>query len=274
MIKSKGVFLCVFLVAMLAISVPSFAYDNSPSDSVIVPEAIWAAASGGGTWVTELQLTDISGGSVVDVYFWYSGGGGTYRYVGNFWTSPGQYHSIKFSNILNTLYAYDPSFTYYGRSGALWFFTQDTSHKILAATRTVNGSYGKTNVGLNWVDSNCANLGRSMVIQNLTQNANYRTFVGIFNATSGGWEVTVEFRLINYNNGMVGSAFTKTIAPWDFIAFNPFAEAGVPSGYYDNVWLWIHPTASGNTAKGLICYASSANNVTNDTAAHIAVQFQ
>lgn len=124
------------------------------------------------------------------------------------------------------------------------------------------------------MNSNTANVGREMMVMNLTQNATYRTFVGFFNAISGGYSMTVEFRIVDQNNNLVGSIFTKTFAPWEFKSFNPFVEAGVSSGTYDNCWLFIRPTASGGLGQGLFCFGSSANNYTNDTYAHIAVQFQ
>jgi hypothetical protein len=249
-------------------------YACSPAQHIILPECIWAPATGGGTWVTELQISAIDSGTVVSAFFYY---GTSSRLVSNLWTSPGVYRSVKFANILSTMQALDPSFSYYGRVGTLWLYTQDASHRIQAQARTVNGDYGKTFPGLRWVDSNAANLNRPMMITNLTQNATYRTFVGIFNAVSGGYYITVECSIIDQNNGMVGTMIIKTLAPWQFMSFNPFVEAGVGSGTYDNCWLYINVTASGNTGTGtmgLMCFGSSANNYTNDTAAHIAVQYK
>jgi len=116
-----------------------------------------------------------------------------------------------------------------------------------------------------------------MMIMNLSQNATYRTFVGFFNSIYGGYSMTVQFIIDDQNNHQVGNIFTKTFSPWQFMSFNPFAEAGVGSGTYDNCWLFIHPTVSGSSGDdtwGLFCFGSSANNITNDTSAHIAVQFQ
>jgi hypothetical protein len=266
----KNLVLWITSVILLACSSLLFSYDNSPAQDIIIPECIWAPATGGGTWVTEVQITDLTGGSVVSAYFYY---GTAYRSV-TLWTSPGIYSSVKFTNILSTMQSLDPSFNYYGKVGALWLTTQDSSHLIQAQARTYNGNYGKTYQGLAWVDSNTANVGRNMMIMNLTQNSTYRTFVGFFNATSGGYSMTVEFYIIDQNNTIVGSIFTKTFQPWEFKSFNPFAEAGVPSGTYDNCWLYIRPTSAGGSSKGLMCFGSSANNYTNDTYAHIAVQFK
>lgn len=247
-------------------------YDSSPDEDIIIPEVIWAAATGGGTWVSELHITDMSGGTQVDAWFYYGSG---YRHV-TLWNSPGLWRSVKYSNILATMASIDTSFTYYGRVGALWLTTQDSSHNITASVRTINGNYGKTYPGLQWIDANTANVNRRMVIHNITNNATYRTFVGIFNCSSGGWEITCEFRLIGPNNNAIGSFFTKTFSAWEFQSFNPFVEAGVGGSYYDNVWLYINPTSTTDPSpeRGLMCFGSTANNYTNDTAAHIAVQFQ
>ncbi len=262
------------ILAFLVIPSALLSYDNSPERRQIIPECIWALATGGGTWITELQITAMESGTVVSAFFYYET---SWRVVSNIWTSPGNYRTVKFSNILSTLQSLDPSFTYYGRVGTLWLFTQDDSHRIQAQARTINGNYGKIFPRLRWVDSNTANLGRDMMILNLTQNAMYRTWAGFFNAVSGSHSITVTFTIVNQNGGTVGTAFSKTFAPWEFMSFNPFVEAGVGSGTYDNCWLYIHPTASGNWGPntiGLFCFGSSANNYTNDTSAHIAVQFQ
>lgn len=262
------------LLALLAIPAALFSYDSSPGHDIVIPECIWAPATGGGTWVTEVQITNMTSGSIVTAVFYY---GTSWRIVSNIWTPAGIYRSIKYTNILSTLQSLDPSFTYYGKVGTLWLSTQDDAHKIQAMARTLNGNYGKTFPGLPWTDGNTANLGRNMMIMNLTQNATYRTFVGFFNAISGGYSMTVQFGIINQNNGTVGAFFTKTIPAWNFISFNPFVEAGVGAGIYDNCWLWINVTSSGSSGAdthGLFCFGSSANNATNDSAAHIAYQFQ
>lgn len=269
----KKVFFPFVVLLILWVGTFLFAYDSSPSHYLIIPECIWAPATGGGTWVTELQIIDMTGGSVVEAWYYT---GTTFRHVTVWSNSAGAFHSVKFSNILATMSSLDPSFTYYGTVGALWLVTQDTSHLITAQARTVNGNYGKTYPGLQWIDANTANLNREMVISDLVNNSTYRTFVGFFNAISGGYSMTVEFRIIDANNSIVGSTFTKTFSAWEFKSFNPFVEAGVGSGTYNNCWLWINPTSSGNSGagtKGLFCFGSSANNSTNDTYAHIATQF-
>ena len=181
---------------------------------------------------------------------------------------------MKFSNVLSTLQSLDPSFTYYGTVGSLEIFSQDTSHTIQAQARTVNGNYGKTFQALAEIDGNSANVSRPMMIMNLTQNATYRSFVGCLNLTIGtGGTMTVEFVLVDGNDNPVGSVFYKTIEQGQFMSFNPFVEAGVGSGTYDNCWLWISPQTSaisGAGSWGLFSYGSSANNITNDTCSLLA----
>ncbi len=52
--------LCIIGLLVLAAQLPLWGYDTSPSTVQIVPEAIWAAATGGGTWVTELQILSLA----------------------------------------------------------------------------------------------------------------------------------------------------------------------------------------------------------------------
>ena len=71
---------------------------NSPAQQKILPEVIWAAATGGGTWMSEVQVTDISGGSQVSVYYNTSAGRrGPFVLWNN---SGGALRSMKYSNML------------------------------------------------------------------------------------------------------------------------------------------------------------------------------
>ena len=104
----------------------------SPKNFQIIPEAIWAPATGGGIWLTEVQIIDLSGGFEVKAYF--RAGSGVNRglftlYVNN----NGLGRSDLFSNILATLDNLDPdpNFSYYGRVGAIEFVTQDENHRIV-----------------------------------------------------------------------------------------------------------------------------------------------
>jgi hypothetical protein len=245
-------------------------YSNSPAEYIILPECIWAPATGGGTWVSEVQITDLAGGSAVSAYFSY--GGGLRRGPIAVWTnSGGAGRSVKFSNFLSYLGSIDTGFTYYGKIGAVEFLTQDAAHKIKVAARTLNGNYSKTFPGLRLVDSNTADTTREMIIQNYTNNIVYRSTCGFFNPAAD--PVTVEFRLYDGEGLMIGSAFTKMFAEYDFKAFSPFNEAGVPypGASYDNVVLVVRPTSG--TGK-IFCFGASANNSSNDPAAHIALQYR
>ena len=254
----------------LAVSISVEGRDNSPSNYQVIPECIWAIATGGGTWVSEVQVSDITGGSVVSVYFNY--GAGNRRGPFTLWTSPGANQSVKYFNILSSIDALDAeAFTYYGRVGAVEFSTQDASHRIQVAARTLNGNYSKTFPGLNLKDANTASITRKMMIQNFSNNATYRSSCGFFNPTANS--VTIEFRLLLENGSTIGWTFTRTLVGYDFQSFSPFNQAGVPypANSYDNVVLWITPT----TGSGrVMVYGASANNTSNDPAAHIGVQYQ
>jgi hypothetical protein len=71
---------------------------------------------------------------------------------------------------------------------------------------------------------------------------------------------------------MVGASFDKTVAPYTQISFNPFVQAGITTGDYDDCWLYIDVTA-GASDVGIIPYGSLANNYTNDTYALMGKQY-
>jgi hypothetical protein len=258
----------ILVAIVLALGGNLLAYDNSPASVLIFPEVIWAQASGGGTWVSELQITNMTPNDALHVRFCY--GGGSYRTT-TLTNSPAQYSSLKFSNILATLQSIDTAFTYYGRVGCLIVDTYDSGHLIQGAVRTFNGNYSKNYQGLSGVPSNFIVLGRSMMIQNLTSNSTYRTSLSCFGWA--GFQMTAEFALFDANGLMVGSPFFKTFVNSDFQSFNPFAEAGAPypAQSNDNCWLRITP-CDGDVY--LFCFGSTANNYTNDPAAHIAMNYK
>jgi hypothetical protein len=244
-------------------------WENSPSGNQIIPEAVWAPASGGGTWQTEIQITDFSGESGVFVYF--SPLGENLRGPIALWTGPGNHHSVKYSNILETLNTLDPEFDYNGKIGSLEFVTQDSSHVIHVTARTLNGNTSKAFQGLNNFDVNTAAVGRRMMIQNFSSSSDYRSAVGVVNLK--GDLVIVEFSLRDSDGDVIGSPFTKTLSGHEFLSFNPFAEAGEPYPLvtHDNVWLYINPT----TGSGeIMCFGATSSNTSNDPAAHLAVQYK
>jgi hypothetical protein len=249
------------------LSFSTLPYENYPSSYQVIPEAIWAPASGGGTWMTEVQITDITGDSEVSVYF--NTSTGERRGPITLYTSPGRNMSVKAGNILNTLDQLDTGFSYYGTAGALEFLTQDTDHKIHVTARTKNGNYSKTFSGLNHNDDNTAGGSRVMMIQNLVSNETLRTAYGGFNPTDDA--VTVEYTLINGSGAVIGTPFSRTFSARQYQAFSPFTEAGVPypGSSHTNTWLKITPISG---AGQLMSYAATANNITSDPAVHTAVQ--
>jgi hypothetical protein len=244
-------------------------YENSPSDYQVLPEAIWAPASGGGTWLSEVQITDFTGGSAVSVYF--SPYGDSRRGPISLWTGPGTNNSIKYSNILATLSGIDTGYDYFAKVGALEFVTQDSSHVIAITARTLNGNYSKTFQGINYIETNIATSVRQMMVMNLTSNYTYRSAVGCFNLT--GDSLTVDFSLIAGDGNVIGSTFTRTITGYEFQSFNPFTQAGVPypSHNIDNVWISINPISGSGE---IMCFGATSNNTSNDPASHIAVQYE
>ena len=244
----------------------SSAHDNGPSAKQILPEAIWAAATGGGTWMSETQIVDVTGGSVVSVYFDY--GAGNRRGPFLLWTGGVAGSKVKYTNILQQIGTIDSGFTYYGRVGTVEFHTQDGTHYIQITARTLNGNYSKTFPGLNLVEAETADTSRMMLIQNYASNSTYRSTCGFFNPTAEA--VTVEFTLLNNSGATIGTPFTRTFVGYDFQAFSPFNEAGVPypANSNDNVILRVRPTSG---TGQVVCFGASANNTSNDPAAHLAV---
>jgi hypothetical protein len=99
----------------------------------------------------------------------------------------------------------------------------------------------------------------------MESSSTYRAACGFLNISSVN--MTVEFRLFDYQNNLLGSAFTRTINAWTFDSFNPYVQAGAPDS--SNAWVWINPlTGSGGT---LFCFGATTNNLTNDPAAHVAI---
>ncbi|MCG2681743.1 MAG: S8 family serine peptidase, partial [Kiritimatiellae bacterium] len=87
---------------------------NSPAQYKVLPEVIWSAATGGGTWMSNVQVTDVSGGSQVSVYYnAASGRRGPFLLWDN--SAGGALSSVKYTNLLQTIDGLDSgAFTYYG----------------------------------------------------------------------------------------------------------------------------------------------------------------
>jgi subtilisin family serine protease len=250
-------------VLTVTISTPTGGYYNSPARRLILPETTWAAASGSGTWVSELQLCDVSGGSTVQAYYntgasrlgpftlWNNGAGGALS-------------SVRFANILETLDGLDGSaFVYYGTGGALELLTQDGSHLIQAAVRTYNGNVSRTFPALADVATNTAASGRSLVIPNISNNGFYRPSVVLFNAAAES--ATVEVKVIGASGAQVGATISRSLAGYqqntivDELRAMSYANADVTV------------TVTGGSGR-VIASGQTAHFSSNDPAAHVAVQ--
>jgi len=261
--------LCVVGFVVLAAQIPLWGYDTSPSTLQVVPEVIWAAATGGGTWVTDIQITNL-GSTAISIVLWFDTAAvpGTPVLIGPIAAG----NSAKYSNILATMDALDQTArVYYGNVGALIMFEVSETGLMQVQAQTVNGNYGKTFPGLNVVAGNTVAQGRPMMIQGLIRNATYRTSVGVYNPVAISF--TVRFTIINATNGTVGAYFERTLGAFGFSSFNPFVQAGITTGDYDNCYLYVEVTAGGTFDQAPLLYGSIANNYTNDTYALMAKQY-
>jgi len=244
---------------------------NSPTQKQILPEVIWAPATGGGTWVSQVQVIDVSGGSQVQVYYnCASGRRGPFLLWDN--SAGGAMSSTTYANLLQTIDSLDSgTFTYYGTVGAAEFATQDAGHRIHVAARELNGNCAKTFPGLNLVNAETATLGRNMIIPNLDSNVTYRTTCGFYNPSADS--LTMDLKLFSASGAQAGSTISRTLAGHEFMSFDPFLQAGVPypGSTFDSIILLVTPTSG---AGGVMCFGATANNFSNDPAAHIAVQGQ
>jgi uncharacterized repeat protein (TIGR03803 family) len=238
------------------------AHFNSPAQRLILPEVNWASSSGGGDWISEVQIVDVTGGSVVQVYY---NGGANRRGPFTLWSngSGAAGSSASWSNMLQTIDGLDAGvFTYYGTGGSLELITQDGSHKIQAAIRSYNGNYSRTFPALADVETNTAALGRTMVVPNMSMDTNFRPSLVLFNPSADS--VTADVQIINSNGSQVGSTVVKTVAGYEMTGV-----AGLRDNTYSNADFRV--TVTGGSGR-LIVSGQSANNTSNDPAAHVAVQ--
>jgi hypothetical protein len=243
-------------------------FRSSPSDYQVIPEVLWAPATGGGTWMTEVQITDITGGSEVSVYF--NSVTGDRRGPIALFTGSGPGVSVKTGNLLNILAQLDPGYDYSNQAGAVEFTTQDADHKIQVIARTKNGNYSKTFQGINPHDANTLYTGRTLMVQNTVSDDSFRTAFGAFNASDEAVEVLIT--LMDEFGNTIGSSVAKTFSGRSYQGFSPFTEAGAPypSYSYDNTWIKIEVTSGNGT---LMVYGATANSTTNDPAVHRGVQY-
>ena len=159
----------------------SSAHDNGPSANRYCPRPSGRRRRAAAPGCRKRRSYDVSGGSIVSVYFDYGAGNRRGPFV--LWTGSVAGSKVKYSNILQQIGTIDSGFTYYGRVGTVEFQTQDSSHFIQMTARTLNGNYSKTFPGLNLVDAETADTGRVMLIQNYASNSTYRSTCGFFNPT-------------------------------------------------------------------------------------------
>ncbi|MDH4196258.1 MAG: hypothetical protein OEW05_02500 [Candidatus Aminicenantes bacterium] len=264
----RGCGIFFYLLLLVGVAAPGLAYDNSPSNWKILPEVIWAPATGGGTWMTEVQIIDMEGtGTQVSVMFYHTAG---QRGPFTLWTSPASWSSQTYSNILSTLQGLDPSFFYFGRVGALVFSTQSSANKIHVTAKTSNGNYAKTYPGLNNVQSNRVDIGvTEMIIPNVSNNAEYRTSIGYVKLSSAA--AGMSFHIYDSTGTLVGSATYSLPADPQYRSYNPFTLCGLPYPTYSfsNCWIRIALWSDGTA---VFPFGAIANNTTNDPSAIIAVQ--
>ncbi|MBN2232035.1 MAG: hypothetical protein JW781_04330, partial [Deltaproteobacteria bacterium] len=204
-------------------------YANSPATRLIFPEVNWASASGGGDWISEVHITDLSGGAVVTAYY---NTGTSRRGPFTLWTNTGGANrSVTFSNVLETIESLDPeAFTYYGTGGALELITQDGSHLIQAASKSYNGNVTRTFPSFRDMEANTAALGRELLIPNINNDTQYRPSLALFNPTPDS--VIVEVRIIGSNGSQVGSTINLTVAGYEMAGV-----AGLRDNTYSNAFV-------------------------------------
>lgn len=267
--KFKGFAVCVFFLLLLALSTASFAYDSSPSNRRIIVEAIWAPATGGGTWSTDLELYVRAGTNPIALRVWWFDANGS-RGPFDMTVEPDVQHCIRYINIVNFIDSWDSgTYDYYGKVGTVWIQAVDSATKFQIQARTKHtGGYGKTlNAQGFEIDGDSAIFSpwRGLMIQGFSNDTTYRSSIGLFN--SSGNSITVQVALIRYDD--VWSGWENiTLTTGQFLAFNPYTRWSVTSTAVHRIW--INPISG--TGK---CHAFGAtvNNATNDPAAHVAVQY-
>ena len=260
-------------LALLVFSPAAFA-NMAPSHWVVIPEVIWAEASGGGTWVTSLQVTAKAAATDIYINFFYQNSN-VWRWV-SFSSITNAHQTLRWDNVLQSIGLVDTAFAYYGRVGTLLVYGQDDSHRIWAQALTTNGNYGKSFPSFVWTDTtNTAGAGRYMVIPGIQNTATFRTGCGFWNSSDDATRV-VRFYVMNPSSYLyLGTYFDKTFQPNGFMSFNPFIDSGLLSTNVPNSWLLIwQQSITGTESEGLFCFGSLANNYTNDTYTLIAQPFQ
>jgi hypothetical protein len=263
----------LLMITMVVLAGPTFlgAYDLTAHNWKVLPEAIWAAATGGGTWATEVQITNASS-SELTVYCRFYYAGGTNRGPFTLTTIPA-YQTYRTTNILNTIDTLDTGvFDYYGRVGAVWFWT--STERIHVTGKTMHsGGYGKSLPGLYPDLGTSGAVNRPMMVPLMYNGTVNRSTTGWFNS-SYDISMNVTFYIINAN-WTSACSFTRTIPAGETLAFNPFIAGGIDGNVYTNVWCYAVITAgpTSTDARGLMGFGSIVNNTTLDPTAAIAYPF-
>jgi len=266
--KFKGFAVCVFFLLLLTLSTASFAYDSSPSWRRFIPEAIWAPATGGGTWTTDVDVYTRAGTNPTELRIWFFAADGMHGPF-NMTVEPDVQHCIRYINILSFIDSWDASaYEYYGKVGCIWI-EGDAADKFQIQARTIHtGGYGKTMNAHGFEvegDSAYFSTWRGMMIQGITNNATYRSTIGLFN--SSGSAITVQVALIRYDD--VWSGWENiTLGSGGYLAFNPYTRWSVTSTAVHRIW--INPISGLGRCHS---FGATVNNATNDPAAHVAVQY-
>ena len=261
------------VVFLMSCGILAAQYENEPTDEKFIPEAIWASASGGGYWYTEVQVeARDSGVQLSEIYFFYGGGN---------WVGPidvganlSMYETWKSSNILGTLDYYDTTgFDFYPRVGAVEIGTQGGSYRILVNARTYHSSgYSKSFNGFNQCDGQlvqtASGLRHYLSILNVQDNSSFRCSMALFNCT--GNPITVRVWIIS-GSGTVLNSKTYALAGWDYQAFFPFDDLGLTGNYYNHTIL-VGPENSTDSGQ-VMCLAAQVYNANNDPSARTGILY-
>jgi hypothetical protein len=253
------------LIFLMSCGLLSAQYETSPSSAKFIPEAVYAPATGGGVWRTEVQVESRDDNlTALYVYLFY--GGGNYQYV-NIPVNMDIWDVWKTSNILYTMDIYDSSgFDYYPRVGAVGIYTLSGSKRIVLNARTYHTSgYSKSFNGFEIHDGQLCRTNHHMEILNVQSNSTYRCAMSLFNPTSSNVSVTIFVM-------QSGSSYSSTVfnlGPYDFAAFYPFDEVGW-TGNYNSAHIYVHHE-SGNGK--VMCLAALVHNATNDPSARVGTSF-
>jgi hypothetical protein len=239
-------------------------YANSPEQSKLIPEVNWTD-----TWVSEVTIVDVTGGSTVHVY--YDSGTGGRRGPFELWdnSSGGPLSSVTFANILEKLDELDlvPGSAYFGTSGALELSTQGAPNLIHAAVRTHNGAgHSRTFPALGVHEANTASLTRSLLIPNISNDGDYRCSVVLLNPTSAS--TTVAATIFDHNGLEVGDPTVRTLAGHEDFVMTVITDA-LQDSTYSNATIRLDVTGGDGY---ILATGQTADNVSDDPAAHIAVQ--